>query len=136
MFVSGLQGKMAGGAESVAVDQTFALFGTSRLSAQTCAGDLFGYGYAVNVSSVPLRAARFVAGEFTASGNGRTTMARTDEAMCYFTRIKGGFRGGGEWAQIRPELVSGIEHWTLRSGKGSASSHVSAAARCYSRDQR
>jgi hypothetical protein len=62
-------------------------------------------------------------------------MAPTKDAMCYFTRLQGQFDGGGEWAEIVPAMVNGVERWQLRAqARGDA--EVFAAARCYLRDQR
>src|SRR4051794_38117767 len=62
-------------------------------------------------------------------------MAPVDEAMCYFTKLGGKFRGGGEFAEITPEFNSqGIKVWVLRA-QSLQPDGVTGSARCYRRNR-
>ena len=53
--------------------------------------------------------------------------------MCFLTRISGDFRGGGESVTLTKDSTT--NNWQLSVQKGSASSGITASARCMYRDQ-
>jgi hypothetical protein len=146
-FLTSIQGKMWGGGEWAAVVQSPSVNTPSFLQVGLCAPDSRLYGSARGFS-VPATTglATFVARdgtrgdlnavpEYWSSGNGSVVMARASKAMCAFTSIQGGFRGNGEVAQIRSELVGGVEHWVLRTSQGANNREIGAGARCFARFQ-
>lgn len=148
-FLSGLEGALHGGAEYVLVQQALSKDVLSYVEASSCAdGGIIAFARNFRVGTRTARLARFqgrnVIGdandvpEFTAGGyasSGVAVMAPTSDAMCAFTRIEGKFAGGGEWVQIRPEMIDGVERWVLRTGRGGGSDYVRAGARCFTRFQ-
>jgi hypothetical protein len=144
-FLSGVQGALHGAAEYAGVFQALSTDLLSTVEARSCnAGGLSAFARSFRVGTRTERLARFALDdeqrdEFQV-GDGapsnQAVMGRTERTMCAFTRIQGKFAGGGEWVQIRPEKVDGVERWVLRSSRGAGSSYVHARARCFLRDQR
>jgi len=152
-YLSGMTGNFAGGGESIRIDQSSAGFTPSLLVAKSCQPFLGGYAQAF-FSGTPHtgtvaqfwgpsgKGAASVAGEYTVSATSLNPskvssirMAPVSEAMCYFTRIGGKFRGGGEYVEIVPETNrQGLTVWVLRA-QSLQSDGVSAGARCYRRIQ-
>ena len=72
-------------------------------------------------------------------------MARTEDAMCYLTLVKGKFDNADDFGEIVPQTVNGEEHWVLRAQRATevpplgAAPHptgeIFVAARCYLRNQ-
>jgi hypothetical protein len=153
-FLNGLRGGLNGGAEYGLVQQARSSNELSFLESHSCVEgqDLVSFAYNLRIGTRTSRLAKFVNSQSElgdindiadfAAGGGWTNpqnfviMARTSEAMCAFTRLQGEFAGSGEYAQIRAELVAGIERWVLRTHKGADSHYVRADARCFARDQR
>lgn len=143
--LTGISGNFQGGSEIAQVRQSNDGFTASLLSAATCQNWLASFGYSFFVGNPSTgKAALFqgpngtgtaaAAGEYATSG-ALVYMARTDRAMCTFTRIAGNFAGGGEWAQITPVIApDNSEVWGLVTG--SQQSGIFAQAHCYLFDQR
>jgi hypothetical protein len=73
------------------------------------------------------------AGEYSVD-RGFVTMARQNEAFCYFTSIRGAFAGDGEKAELVIVLdPSGAETWAMRTTSQQGS--LTAKARCFLYDQ-
>jgi hypothetical protein len=73
-------------------------------------------------------------------------MARTEDAICYLTLVKGKFDNMGDFAEIVPQTINGAdgpeERWVLRAQRaqevpflGAAPREIFVAARCYLRNQ-
>jgi hypothetical protein len=67
------------------------------------------------------------------SGPKVAVMPKVEDAMCYFTSIRGKFNGPGEWAGISKNSSTG--HWELRGGT-TPGRPLPIYARCLARDQR
>ena len=64
------------------------------------------------------------------NNSGQVFMAPKNSAICYFTKIQGMFRGGGEFAEVTTDLDAyGTERWVLRTG--SQQNGITASARCF-----
>jgi len=149
-FLSGVQGALHGGAEVASVFQGLSTSELSTVESRSCAdGGLSAFARNFRVGTRSERLARFEDGSRTGDANridefqagddapsNVVEMAKTSAAMCAFTRIQGKFAGGGEWVQIRPEIVNGEERWVLRASRAAGSNYVHARARCFSREQR
>jgi hypothetical protein len=150
-FLSGLQGKLAGGGEYAFVQQAVNPTVPSYLQVNSCVrnDDLIAYARSFRVGAISSNMAEFIGpnGErddvngipdYSILGNFRDAtrvMAPTNQAICAFTYIRGKFQGGGEYVQIRSELVNGMSHWVLRAGQGDTAFSVGVGARCFARDQ-
>jgi hypothetical protein len=150
-FLQSFQGGMYGGGESVSIFQSNDPRTPSGFAANVCQGSLsmvvrsLFVGIPAASSPTPQdRQAKFrgpwgvgsadTAGEYEARQS-FVTMARTDEAFCYFTDIQGGFAGGAETAEIVTATdTDGAQVWALRSRSGQEDPIV-AKARCYMFDQ-
>ena len=155
-FLNGLQGGFNGGAEYALVQQARSSNELSFMETHSCVeGDeLLSFAYNLRIGSRTARLAKFlnsfdemgdvndidvpefIVGSGWVGAQSMNIMARTSNAMCAFTRIQGEFSGAGEYAQIRAELVAGVERWVLRAKKGADSHYLRAHARCFARDQR
>lgn len=144
-FLAGVNGHLRGGGEHARIVQSQDVSRPSELRVGSAAGFLKAWAYsffAGAAGSGARTAAKFSEGEFKLDHVSIVSpiwvdMARTEAAMCYFTRLQGRFQGFGEWAEIVPVIDSnGVERWRLRASAGSEVSEVFAAARCYRRDQR
>ena len=150
-YISGMSGNFAGGGEMITINHRPHLI--SILNVSSCQPFLAGFAQYFRAGSRDTtrrgffwgpnntRAAVHVAGEYAAAssqGPAMVRMAPVENAMCYFTRLGGKFRGGGEAAEIVPESNSlGMKVWTLRVRSLQAQPHgVFASARCYSLNQR
>jgi hypothetical protein len=143
VFINGMSGQWEGNCEYLHVtqgaflsDSTTFRVGSGRpcdLSPSGVWGSFtVGFNLPFKYYPGPLSGTTF---ESRSTGTTRVVMAPTSDAMCHFTRLEGDFNGDGEYAQIRPELVSGVERWVLKTHHGSGSGVV-ARARCFLRDQR
>ena len=142
-ILSGMAGKFVGGGEIASVVQSFDPKKVSYIHAHSCQeANIGAYGYSFFVGkphtgSLP---------KFQNFGPALGTEARvatqgdqskslpligTDMGMCYFTKISGEFRGGGEIAEIvaGPDPSSGQEMWWLRA-RSKSESGIEARARC------
>lgn len=151
-FLTGFNGKMAGGGEWGHVQQALSPDVPTFLAGQSCVpeADLYVFARAFRVGNLSTKLATFVnrtggvgdandIPEFTIGGNVSTAtavMAPTSDAMCALTLIKGKFSAAADAVQIEAESVRGVEHWVLRTSKGTSSDFVQAGARCFARDQR
>ena len=148
-FVSGVQGRFAGGGELAKTTQSISPSTASQLIVQSCSPSIMdGYAYsffAGQPGGVTL--ARFqgpngvgnaaTAGTYSASAppGYLTPMTPTDTTMCHFVKISGDFNGAGEFAEILHQLDgAGVDRWYLRTSSGSGGG-VNAQARCYLRNQ-
>ncbi len=68
------------------------------------------------------------------SGTQRAVLAPTNKAFCFFSEIGGAFGGGGEYVQIAPATLGGVEYWVLEVGSQQPNGTL-ASARCYALDQ-
>jgi hypothetical protein len=135
----GAAGNTEGGGEASFIVQATSASAFSQVAANDCAYEgglgkpIFASGTSLFVgtpggSNVPnfMNVGAFTQQNFTVA------LARTDEAICYFTKITGKFRGGGESAHLfRANDAAGVERWHLRTTKGGASNFVRADARCF-----
>jgi hypothetical protein len=149
-FLSGVQGALEGSGEHIAVQQALSTDLLSYVESSSCVeGGLTAFARNLRVGTRTARLAKFVGvnrnGDasvvppFMAGGSAwsdMVVMAPTNKAMCAFTLIQGEFEGGGEWIQMRPEVVDGVERWVLRTQRAGGSDYVRAEARCFARDQR
>jgi hypothetical protein len=154
-FLSGVQGALEGGDEHIAVQQALSTDLLSYVESASCAeGGLTAFARNLRVGTRTARLAKFVGASryggdrlgdanvvppFMAGGSASSdmvVMAPTSKALCAFTLIQGEFEGGGEWIQMRPEVVDGVERWVLRTQRAGGSNYVRAEARCFARDQR
>jgi hypothetical protein len=152
-FLTGMSGNFAGGGESVSVQQSSNGFTPSVLTAKSCQPFVRGFAYSFfagqpHSGSVAQfwgpngKGSAAVAGEYAAFASSlnqtkvmSVQMAPVNEAMCYFTRLGGKFRGGGEFAEIVPQVnAQGVTVWTLRV-QSLQPDGVWANARCYRRQQ-
>jgi hypothetical protein len=152
-FLTGLTGNFAGGGEAVSVNQSSGGFTPSVLTVQSCQPFVGGYAHAFFAGQPSSgKVAQFwgpngkgpaaVAGEYTVFASSlnqskvtAVQMAPVDEAMCYFTKLGGKFRGGGEFAEITPDFNSqGIKVWVLRV-QSLQSDGMTGSARCFRRNQ-
>ena len=143
-FMTGIEGGMFGGGELVSIEQSEDPSSPSELWVDLCQGSLTVVGRSIFVG-IPSsgRQVKFkgpggvgsaaAAGEY-AVDRGIVTMARKDEAFCYFTHIQGAFAGAGEMAEITTVTDAfDNESWALhtRSQQGM----LYARARCVLYDQ-
>lgn len=61
-------------------------------------------------------------------------LAPTSRALCYFVDIGGDFLGNGEWAQIQPRMVDGVEWWEIDAN--AVDGQVVGQVQCLLYDQR
>jgi hypothetical protein len=145
--ISKVQGQFNGGGELVSISQSTDTVTASLISASACSpagvtGSAISFWFgptklAVFSDPVGNHGTSTQIPELSASGNGGyAILAPVGKSICYLTRVKGGFFGTGEFAQIRKERIGTIDYWVMRTGQGGASSYVAASARCYARDQR
>jgi hypothetical protein len=141
-FLAGVNGHLRGGGEHARIVQSFDGSKPSDLRVGSAAGYLKAWAYSFFAGTPGSPAKFFQEGkEFSLDHVGSLFsptlwMAKTEEAMCYFTKLQGQFDGGGDWARIVPALDSNlVERWRLEA-RGGVDAEVFAAARCYLRDQR
>ena len=148
-YLTGLEGAMKGGAEYGLVRQALSPDLFNIIEASSCqdgglnvlARNFRAGAHTARLAVLMTADGRYVDANntdslFTAQGPiGKAEMAPTSKAMCALTQIRGKFAGGGEYVQIRPELVGSEEKWVLRTHRGSASDNVFATARCFARLQ-
>jgi hypothetical protein len=160
-MLNGISGRLRGSGDRALVTQSYGPFTPSILRVEACKGGSSGIGFirayahsffAGTPSSGGL--AKYWGSEFLADsalhctspgslsgyGDHEVPMAPVNDAMCHFTSIGGGgnWDGGGEFVQIYPKYVGGIERWYLRAFSGYCGNdrRTIARARCYKRDQR
>ncbi|HMJ55696.1 MAG TPA: hypothetical protein VK540_26655 [Polyangiaceae bacterium] len=143
-FLTRIMGGMYGGAEWVHIGQSDDPNRQTAFAPHTCQGTLSMWVRSLFVGNPGIdRQAKFrgpfgvgsasAVGEYEVDRN-MVTMARTDQAFCYFTYIQGAFAGYGELAEIAPIVTtSGEEVWALRTR--SLQGVLRARARCYMFDQ-
>jgi|GEM_PF-1810630 len=147
-ILNGMSGKFVGGAEYATVVQSPDPTRPSKLDVGTMQCSVTMQDWAVSFrigdagsSDLP----QFIgprgegaindAGEYAvhSTGTSQVPMAPVGEALCYFTRIAGKFRGGGEYVEIYAAQVGqNKKTWWLRAHNGSAGAPdgVYARARC------
>jgi hypothetical protein len=128
-----------GGGEYTAISQSNLPFSSSKVVANDCTSD--GLGRIINSFGTSLfvgtpsggKACHFTGSPFSVSGNYTLNLnVYTDEAICYFTKISGKFRGGGEFVKVYPVSVGGGRYkWYAKSTQGGDGSAVSASGRCF-----
>ncbi|HYO98139.1 MAG TPA: hypothetical protein VER33_26725 [Polyangiaceae bacterium] len=78
------------------------------------------------------RAAHYTGVPFGVGGNSTLDLGvYTDEAICFFTKISGKFRGSGESVRLYTESTPSGWVWHARSRQGSGGSSVRAEGRCF-----
>jgi hypothetical protein len=142
-ILSGMAGKFVGGGEFARVVQSSDPNKPSYINAHSCQDSTIGaYGYSFFVGkphSGTLPKFHNFGGaleseakvETKGSQSKSAPLIGTDMGMCYFTKISGEFRGGGEVAEIvpGPDPMSGKEMWWLRA-RSKSESGIEARARC------
>lgn len=159
-FLSGISGDFAGDGEYARVDQSENGFAPSVVSSNACQeGDVYTVqahaffagkphtGHLPNYIGPDIATGRgekigtasnigeYVTGAIGDTGPGPdTVMAPITSAMCYLTGVQGKLRGDGEYVEIVPKTVHGVQRWVLHSSSGQVSL-LAARARCYARSQ-
>jgi hypothetical protein len=160
-FISGVNGHLRGGGEHARIVQSSDGSTPSELRIGSSAGDLKAWAHSffagTTGSGTP---AKFFETEFTINEGEFTinhvgfslqsvVMARTEDAMCYLTLVKGKFDNMGDFAEIVPQTVNSAdgpeERWVLRAQRATevpplgaaphATGEIFVAARCYLRNQ-
>jgi hypothetical protein len=143
-FIAGVNGHLRGGGEHARIVQSDQVLGPSELRLGSAAGFLKAWAYSFFAGahgSGQRGTAKFFQGEFKLDHVNIVSpqyvgMAPIEDAMCYFTLLKGRFNGFGEWAEIAPAVnANGVAIWRL-GAQAEGNSEVFTAARCYLRDQR
>ena len=149
-YLAGVSGEFEGGGESIDVNQSSEGFVPSVLSVQSCrkTRQMKGTAYAFFVGKAHAgHSGRFwgpngvgsanFAGEYqvVSKGNATVEMAPVEQAMCYFTQIRGGFFGSGEFAKIEPAKNNKGQYVWMLSSQAKNGGGVYAKARCFRRDQ-
>lgn len=164
-FLTGMQGSFAGGGEGGYIDQSVNGFAPSVLHGHACQeGNTYSFEARAFFAGAPNtgRPARFVyplngAADRTTTYNAgdnagvmglddfapqSAVLARTDDAMCYLTAVGGNFRGGGEYVDLSPQIISGVQRWVLSAHSGQTAGFlglipagVMGQAACYARHQ-
>jgi hypothetical protein len=143
-FMTEMDGGFYGAGESVSINQSSDPWSASVIGSTTCQGltGLYARSLFVGIPSSG-RQAKFrgpggygnaaTAGEYVADRS-FVTMARLDEAFCYFTSIRGAVAGGGEKVEISVVFdPNGVEMWAMSTASQQGS--LQAKARCYLYDQ-
>ena len=155
-YLSGISGDFAGGGEHGAVEQSANGFAPSVIRGSACQdNDSYAIRAHAFFAGAPSsgQVARYVfrtadgiertlpydpqAQWFLSAANGNTAtyvMAPTDSAMCYLSFIGGKFRGGGEYVDLSPQVIAGVERWVLRV-HSQQNDYADGAALCYARNQ-
>jgi hypothetical protein len=147
-FISAVSGELIGGGEGVEITQSSEGYKASILSAHTCRKkSIGGMAYAFFVGKAHAgHSGRFwgpngvgsasFAGEYEVTPYVKSVeMAPVEQAMCYFTRVAGGFNGGGEFAKIEPFRNNKNQMVWQLSAQTKSGGGVYAKARCFRRDQ-
>jgi hypothetical protein len=140
-FLTRILGGMYGTGEQVLINQNTDPRQPSLIAARTCQGTITMNARSLFIGDPGIaKRAVFkgpggvgdanIVGEYAIDRN-LVTMARTDEAFCYFTLIQGAFAGFGERAEIVPDSFG--EYWQLRTL--SQQGALRARARCFMLDQ-
>ncbi|MBV8869127.1 MAG: hypothetical protein JOY65_06895 [Acetobacteraceae bacterium] len=146
-YLAGMSGQFDGGGESISVFQSTDPRGPSVLAAHSEAKDGFMRASGISVffgQPHSGQLARFwgpnggnrpiqAAGEYgvnSAAGPADVAMAPYDQAFCFFTRISGKFRGGGEFVSIGVNPSDNRWHLSARHLSGGAPDGVAATAHC------
>lgn len=134
----GPAGRTDGGGEAAWINQATSAFANSQIAANDCAWE-GGLGNPIFPSATSLFVGTpggsnvptfFNVGAGSQQGF-QATLASANDAICYFTKIMGEFRGGGEAAHLFRRTEGGIPRWILATRKGGASDFVRAEARCF-----
>jgi hypothetical protein len=159
-FLSGISGDFAGDGEYAYVDQSQNGFAPSVINSNACQeGDVYTVqshaffagkphtGHLPSYIGPDIATGRERVGTvknvleyYTSAADtpfgheGHTVMAPATSAMCYLTGVKGKLRGDGEYVEIVPETVGGVQRWVLRSSSGQDGT-LWGHARCYARNQ-
>lgn len=155
-FLSGVSGDFAGAGELGSIDQSANGFAPSVIRGNACQdNDSYAIRAHAFFAGAPSsgRVARYVfrgpdgierslpfdpaMNRVLAASNGGTVtyvMTPTDSAMCYLGFMGGKFRGGGEYIDLSPQVIAGVERWVLRV-HSQQDDYADGGALCYARNQ-
>jgi hypothetical protein len=154
-FLTGMSGKFKGTGEFALVEQSGTGFAPSRITGNSCqAGPRTVRAHSFfagaphsgqpalfigpNDNTGPFAKQHRFYARMTLKGISEQIMAPTDTAMCYLAGVEGKFRGAGEFVDIIPRVVDGVERWILRASNRQKlwdGMGVTGFAHCYARTQ-
>ena len=131
-------GRTAGGGEYSNVTLSYDPWKSSTVNAGDCVADnkpIFANAVSVFVGTPRGgKNAHYTCIPFSVSGNSTLPLGvRTEDAMCFFTHLTGGFRGAGESSRLYTvkNADSGKYEWYAKTTRGGAGNQIRAEGRCY-----
>ena len=138
-YVAGLDGGLRHAYSNVSVHQGLTGSTPGRVSVAAASGTLIGTAASLFVGTpgAGIKAA-FVGSPVsfihTASTWKTVLMAKTSEAICFFTSIGGNLKGPNDVLKINTKMSGGNEVWALEAKAGSGG-EIRVEARCMARNQ-
>jgi hypothetical protein len=131
-------GNTNGSGENVQVIQSTNAFTSSGIQAADCYHDGLGRFITGRATSLFVgtpnsgQLALFTGAQFSTWGDNTLNLGVfTDEAICYFTKVYGKFRGAGESVRIY-QVASGSRFlWYAKSAQGGSGEGVKGSGRCF-----
>jgi hypothetical protein len=137
--VTGLYGYLQHPYDNVAIQEGASGTTPSRVTVMAASNFIEGYSGSVFVGTpgTSLKAA-YVGPTYqinhTGSSWSTTYMAKTSEAVCFFTQIGGRLAGPDDVLKINTKVLNGVERWALEAKAGSGG-EIRIKARCMARQQ-